>query len=356
MAFDEVVFPEAISYGSRGGPSFNTDVARQENAHEQRTGIWLDAVHNYNARWGVKNHTQLRQVFTFFYARRGKLRGFRFKDHFNFSVSQEALVLDGSNQVQLIKNEVSGSETFRRTIRKPRASPAVTMRRNTIAFADFTLDTTTGIATFTVPDSSGSIVNSSSFSITDITEANPAVVTTSVANPFADNDRILIENVGGMVEITDGEYLINQLTTTTFELTGIDSTLFTPYTSGGTAELPGIVRTNPARIYDPAHGLSGTPIIYISGVGGMTEINGLFAQITVVDTDRFTIAIDASLFSQYTSGGTWAEYPQPGTDDMDWTGEFDVPVRFDTDDLRASLEAFQMGSIPDIPLTEVLED
>jgi uncharacterized protein (TIGR02217 family) len=41
---------------------------------------------------------------------------------------------------------------------------------------------------------------------------------------------------------------------------------------------------------------------------------------------------------------------------MDWTGEFDVPVRFDTDDIRAGLEAFELGEIPDIPLTEVLED
>ncbi len=34
--------------------------------------------------------------------------------------------------------------------------------------------------------------------------------------------------------------------------------------------------------------------------------------------------------------------------------EFDVPVRFDTDQLTVSLKAFKAGQIPSIPLIEVL--
>jgi uncharacterized protein (TIGR02217 family) len=34
--------------------------------------------------------------------------------------------------------------------------------------------------------------------------------------------------------------------------------------------------------------------------------------------------------------------------------EFDVPVRFDTDSLSASLTAFKAGQFPAIPLIEVL--
>lgn len=359
MAFDEIQFPTRISYGSRGGPRFNTDIVVLDNGFEQRTGIWGDSSGLYNARYGIKSHTDLLDVLRFFYARNGMLRGFRYQDPLDHVATQQTLVIDGSNTVQLIVNYTSGSQTHRRTIRKPVASPAVTMRRNSAPFASFTLDLTTGIATFTSPDASGSIASSSSFDITAISLANPAVVTTSAANPFADNDRIKIADAAtnGMVELPDGEYLINQLTTTTFELTGIDSTLFTAYDgTGATAVLPGISRTNPARIYDVGHGLSGTPIIYVSGVVGMIEINGLFAEIAVVDADRFTIAIDASAFTEYASGGTWEQFVQPGTDVMDWTGEFDVPVRFGSDQMQASVDAFDTGSIPDIPIVELFND
>ena len=34
--------------------------------------------------------------------------------------------------------------------------------------------------------------------------------------------------------------------------------------------------------------------------------------------------------------------------------EFDVPVRFDTDEIRINLESFTGGEIPNIPLVEVL--
>jgi uncharacterized protein (TIGR02217 family) len=33
--------------------------------------------------------------------------------------------------------------------------------------------------------------------------------------------------------------------------------------------------------------------------------------------------------------------------------EFDVPVRFDTDELRINLAQFEAGDIPEIPLVEI---
>jgi uncharacterized protein (TIGR02217 family) len=358
MAFDEVQFPTNISYGSRGGPKFMVDIVRQENGHEQRVNIWGDAINSYNARYGVKKIADLAAVLNFFYARQGQTRGFRYKDWFDFVATQETMVVDGSNQLQLIKNYTSGSETHRRTIRKPLASPAVTMRRNTAAFTDFTLDLTTGIATLTAPDGTNGITSSSAHAISAISLANPAVVTSAV-NDFIDNDYIVIAGAAsnGMVELPDGQYLINQLTTTTFELVGIDSTLFTAYDgTGATAQMPGISRSNPARVRSIAHGFSTSTIIYIHSVVGMTEINGLFAAITIDGVDRFDIAIDSSLFTAYSSGGTAEQHLQPGTDTMDWTGEFDVPVRFNMEDLQISYDAFEFGNIPDIPLMELLSE
>ena len=75
--------------------------------------------------------------------------------------------------------------------------------------------------------------------ITNITQANPAVVT-SASHGFSNGDDIKIIDVVGMTEINNKSYLVANSTTNTFELTdlegtNIDSTSFTAYSSGGEA-------------------------------------------------------------------------------------------------------------------------
>jgi len=69
--------------------------------------------------------------------------------------------------------------------------------------------------------------------ITGITKASPAVVT-AVAHGVETGQHIYITDVGGMTEINDQVYYATDTDTDTITLTGIDSTLFTTYTSGGT--------------------------------------------------------------------------------------------------------------------------
>jgi hypothetical protein len=74
--------------------------------------------------------------------------------------------------------------------------------------------------------------------ISAITNANPAVVTTSAAHGISLGSNIyqvLIENVGGMTELNGKAFVINVLTGTTFQLVDVDSTNFGTYTSGGTS-------------------------------------------------------------------------------------------------------------------------
>jgi len=70
--------------------------------------------------------------------------------------------------------------------------------------------------------------------ITAITKANPAVVTAG-SHAFANGDRVFISGVSGMTEVNGKTYTVANVTGTTFELEGIDSTGFTTYTSGGNA-------------------------------------------------------------------------------------------------------------------------
>lgn len=80
----------------------------------------------------------------------------------------------------------------------------------------------------------GGIVTESAKTITGVTEANPAVVT-SAGHGYSNGDKIKINSVSGMVELNNREFTVANVTTNTFELSGIDSSSFAAYTSGGTA-------------------------------------------------------------------------------------------------------------------------
>lgn len=81
-------------------------------------------------------------------------------------------------------------------------------------------------------------------SITGISKANPAVVTYSGADSYANGDEIYISGVVGMTEVNGRSFKIASVDTgaNTFELqdmtgTNINSTSYTTYSSGGTASL-----------------------------------------------------------------------------------------------------------------------
>lgn len=69
--------------------------------------------------------------------------------------------------------------------------------------------------------------------ITAITQANPAVV--SAVNTFNTGDTVMIYGVVGMTQINNKLYTIGTAGAGSFPLTGIDSTAYTAYTSGGFA-------------------------------------------------------------------------------------------------------------------------
>lgn len=74
--------------------------------------------------------------------------------------------------------------------------------------------------------------------ITGITKANPAVVTYSGSDTYANGDRIWISGVVGMTQVNDREFTVANVNAgaNTFELSGVNSTSYTTYSSGGTVE------------------------------------------------------------------------------------------------------------------------
>ena len=80
----------------------------------------------------------------------------------------------------------------------------------------------------------GGILTETVKNITAITKANPAVVTSN-SHGFSNGDRVFISGVVGMTEVNNREFTVAGATTNTFELSGINSSAFTTYSSGGTA-------------------------------------------------------------------------------------------------------------------------
>jgi len=80
---------------------------------------------------------------------------------------------------------------------------------------------------------SGSLTAVLTATITNITQANPGVVTAGT-HALATGDNVLISGVVGMTEVNDRRFTITVLTSTTFSLDGEDTTGHTAYSSAGT--------------------------------------------------------------------------------------------------------------------------
>ncbi len=78
------------------------------------------------------------------------------------------------------------------------------------------------------------IITHAAKTITGITQANPAVVT-SASHGFSNGDKVYIISTSGMDEVNNRWFTVANVATNTFELSGVDSSSYDAYTSGGTA-------------------------------------------------------------------------------------------------------------------------
>ncbi len=74
--------------------------------------------------------------------------------------------------------------------------------------------------------------------------------------------------------------------------------------------ISGITQANPAVVHDVAHGYTTNDWIKIQNIVGMTQVNGNYYIVIVIDVDHYSLLdlfsnpIDSSAFSAYVSGGT----------------------------------------------------
>lgn len=165
-AFHEILFPEAISYGSSGGPRFKTTIFTADSGYEQRNIDWANQRAEYDASHGIKNADQMEELTNFFYARRGRAYGFRYKDWNDYRLVQEVIAHgDGSTTVfQITKTyastqaESSETDTYVRKITKPAWGTVAGLTVAGVvktAPTDYAVDYATGKITFVSPPANG---------------------------------------------------------------------------------------------------------------------------------------------------------------------------------------------------------
>lgn len=80
MIIDATRLPVDVERGVRGGPQFSTTVLRTDGGSLSTNQNWTYPLYRGQVGYGIQSKANLRDVLNFFYARRGRLRGFLFRD------------------------------------------------------------------------------------------------------------------------------------------------------------------------------------------------------------------------------------------------------------------------------------
>mgnify|MGYP003575770690 CR=1 FL=1 len=143
-------------------------------------------------------------------------------------------------------------------------------------------------------------------SISWVSKANPAVVT-SARHGFVDNDVIWISGVRGMTQLNDKPFIVHNASTDTFELKTLSGNVvssrnYSSYESRGTIRK---CQTNDCSVVvtAPRHGLRNNEYVRFTDVSGMTQLNNRTFLVGNSTTNTFTIELEPDQVSTYTGGG-----------------------------------------------------
>ncbi|RMF17614.1 MAG: TIGR02217 family protein [Alphaproteobacteria bacterium] len=171
QGFHDVRLPETLSFGSRGGPRFSTNVVVTASGHERRNQDWADARAEYDIATGIRSTRDLADLLDFFRARQGRAFAFRFKDwmdHSSASRPDEPVTPfdqplgsgDGNTLAfALVKQygTAGGDPQIRRITRPVAGSVRIAIDGGEVT-SGWSLDPATGIISFDTPPAAGAVL------------------------------------------------------------------------------------------------------------------------------------------------------------------------------------------------------
>jgi uncharacterized protein (TIGR02217 family) len=284
-------FPDKLAFGASGGPQFRTSVVELASGFEQRNADWSIERRRYDLIHAAKTRDDFDELLAYYLTvARGRLRAFRFRDPMDHNDRHgDAIGWLGS-----------GAGT---------GAPTHQMQKIYLAGSNAALR-----------------VISKPYGTISVTRGGSPVAYGSSA---------------GQISID----------TTTGEITFVadDSEAITGHTVGSSHAFTTTANVTQLGIGDK---------VYIGGVTGTaaTLLNSTAHTISnKTGSGPYTWTLDTNTGGSPTltaSGGTIYAYPQ-ADESLIWTGEFDVPVRFDTDELMAMVRGPRLFDLERIPLVEI---
>lgn len=159
VSFIEQRLPDNIAYGMSGGPTFSTDVTESHAAREQRNVNWSKARWKWTYDGSLREQADYDDLRAWFYITQGRFSGFRFKDPFDYQLTNEAIGTgDGATTAfKLTKTYTFGTESYVRRILKAVAG-SETVKVNGVLKSpgvDYTFYPNSGYVVFTSAPANG---------------------------------------------------------------------------------------------------------------------------------------------------------------------------------------------------------
>jgi uncharacterized protein (TIGR02217 family) len=300
MAFHESRLLDCVAFGWTGGPSWLTEVVSARSGFESRNGAWAQARHAYEIGLTARPLSEFESIKAAFMVCGGRRDGFRWRDASDYQCSNT----EGDPQPIDSNGDPVGTAGLGYGVPTYQAA-----KTYTFAGVSHARHIRKPSGTFVLRRNGGTVT-------AGVGAGNYAVSTTTGMITFvADQSRVISSHTVGADHV--------------FTL---------------------------ASAFSPNLAVGGR--IYVTGVTGTAAdvLNNLSHEVTVVSAAVITVATSTTGLTA--SGGTAYYYPQP-TDTLDCACDFDVPVRFDTDEFRPTIinrqgaEGELLIELPSIPLVEI---
>jgi uncharacterized protein (TIGR02217 family) len=286
-----------ISFGAQGGPVFAVEKVTVRSGYEKRNLNESQARHQYEIGLTVRPESEFDLIRDHFMAVNGPLDGFRYKDWADFEVTTV------TGRLVSINNGIESG-----TAGLGYGNPTAQLKKR------YTRGNNTYLRDITKPVASTFVVRKNGVTLT-LTTDYTLDATTGIITFVATQTRSISSHTPGVAH--------------TFTL---------------------------ASAFSPNLAIGGR--IYVSGITGTaaTILNGLSHEVTNVAAAVITVSTVTTGLTA--SGGTASFFPQP-TDTVDFSCEFDVPVRFDVDQFDAVIvdrngaEGELLLELPSVPLIEL---
>ena len=160
MIIDLVRLPIDVERGTKAGPLFNTSVLSTDGGVTSTNQNWSYPLIQGQVGYGLQSKANLDSVIAFFWARRGRFRGFLFRDWSDYTFTAQNIGTgNGSTQnFQIVKTYADTVLPFSRIIKRPiEADLLVYLNGVLSAPANWTL-LSGGIVRFTVAPAAAVVV------------------------------------------------------------------------------------------------------------------------------------------------------------------------------------------------------